>query len=782
MYPALYVTKENTIVSLPHMAAQILVGRGKETVDIPILDRSCSREQLSIRWEPQGWVLEPLSRKVATSINARVTSGVCPLTHGDVITFGDSRLVFLTHEDMALTSPRQDASTDRFDEAQHTVVTNAEGNAAPSAVAALGEIELNRDAVIGRDPSQAQILLSHVRVSRKHAAIQMKTGQVFLYDLHSSNGTFVNGARISGWTTLRQGDRVDIGPYSLTFTGHSFVQSSREGNLRMVARNLSRTVRSADTGQQLRILDDVSFVIEPNDFVCLLGPSGSGKTTLMNALSARVAATSGAVFLNGVSLYANFAALKEGMALVPQHDVLHEELALNEALSFTARLRLPPDTPMAGVQDAVTNALASVDLQHRAGTGIRNLSGGQKKRASLANETVCRPNLLFLDEVTSGLDEGTDWEIMRLFRRMADHGMTVICVTHTMANVAEFVHKVVVMTNPGVMAFYGTPTEALTFFGVSKLGDIYRKLPDRTADEWRTRYEHSAYYERYVRTPLAQAAAAPVSTGLPAPSGQGQRGRLHEVWRQFWILIQRLGKILLADRPTMAIAAIQAVLVGVLLPLVFGADASLETITPVDQHTPPNTKPFSLVFLLGISCLWYGSNNASKEIVKERPIYLRERDVNLSVLSYLLSKMVVQGIIGVLQVLMLFGLVQQLSVIPGDDTRQLMQMIMAVLTGTSIGLLISAATSSRDQASTLIPIALIPQIVLGGLIVKDLPYIPGIIAHSVVSGFWVYQGMEAVLHGDDARAQFALLVQAAHCLMFCAIAYVVLLVRDARRG
>lgn len=529
MYPAVYLAEENKLVSLPQTTAPVLVGRGKETVDICILDRSCSREQLSLRSEPHGWVLEPLSRKVATLVNEKTTREVRTLNHGDVVTFGTSHLVFLEHEDIVLLNSRQGTNNDRsslpqpnrLDEGKRTVVANEKGNTTLSSVSSLEEILLDRDAFIGRDPAQVHIILNHLRVSRRHAAVQIKTGNIFLRDLQSSNGTFVNGERISDWTLLNQGDRVDIGPYSLTFTGHSFVQSSREGNLRIVARNLSRTVLSAETGQQLRILDDVSFVIEPNDFVCLLGPSGSGKTTLMNALSARVAADSGAVFLNGVSLYENFEALKEGMALVPQHDVLHEELALEEALSFTARLRLPPDTTPEGVHEAVTKALESVDLQHRASTGIRNLSGGQKKRASLANETVCHPNLLFLDEVTSGLDEGTDWEIMQLFRHMADQGMTVICVTHTMANVAEFVHKIVVMTNPGVMAFYGTPAEALTFFSVPKLGDIYRKLPDCTAEEWRTRYERSDYYARYVSKPLAQETVYPVSAALSDHSDQG---------------------------------------------------------------------------------------------------------------------------------------------------------------------------------------------------------------------------------------------------------------------
>jgi ABC transport system ATP-binding/permease protein len=162
--------------------------------------------------------------------------------------------------------------------------------------------------------------------------------------------------------------------------------------------------------------------VEPREFVCILGASGSGKSTLMHALSACAPADSGQVFLNNVSLYANFQALKQGIAFVPQQYVLHESLTLREALSFTAQLRLPPDTSATGIAAAVNRALERVDLGTRAQTAIGHLSGGQQKRASLANEIVSQPNLLFLDEVTSGLDEGTDWEMMKLFRRMADTG------------------------------------------------------------------------------------------------------------------------------------------------------------------------------------------------------------------------------------------------------------------------------------------------------------------------------------------------------------------------
>ena len=632
----------------------------------------------------------------------------------------------------------------------------------------IGEIPLDRDAVIGRVPDDGGITLDHPRVSRRHAEVRVTGDKVFLRDLGSGNGTFLNGERITTHRELHKGDRIDIGPYSFKFTGRGLVQSTREGNLRVVARNLTRTVRSHSDGKMIRILDDVAIVVEPSEFVCILGSSGSGKSTLMQALSARKPADQGQVFLNEVSLYANFQTVKQSIALVPQKDVLHEDLTLEECIRYTAKLRLPPDTAEAGLRTAVCQAIERVDLKHRSSTPIKHLSGGQKKRAALANETVSKPELLVLDEVTSGLDEGTDWEMMRLFRRMADDGMTVICVTHTVANVEDFCHKIIVMTPPGMLAYYGPPSGAKRYFGLEKLGDLYRKLAEAPGEDWRDRFRSSDEYRRYIQEPLA---SAPVESSTPArPADQTGRiqDELPEVRRQFSILMSRFSKLMAADRKTLGIAFAQSALIGVFLVLVFG------TLSRQDQNQPV------LLFFLGISCFWCGCNNASKEIVKERFIYGMERDVNLSVTSYLLSKMMMLGQFGIVQVALLFGIVYAFGSIPGDALRQFIAMAVSVLAGTATGLFISAVARTEDQASTLVPIALIPQILLSGAIVQTLPKIPDFIAHVAISGFWVYRTMESVLETKMDDANFAMMILAIHTLVFLIASGVLLYVRDSR--
>jgi hypothetical protein len=230
--------------------------------------------------------------------------------------------------------------------------------------------------------------------------------------------------------------------------------------------------------------------------------------------------------------------------------------------------------------------------------------------------------------------------------------------------------------------------------------------------------------------------------------------KLPESRRQFGILARRCGSLVFSDRKTLALAAAQSLLVGVLLALVFG---TVESAGP---------KPRFLVYFLGISSLWYGCNNAAKEIVKERPIDRLERDVNLSVASYVLSKMALLSVVGLGQGMLLYMVVAMFSGIPGGS-GQIAAMWVTMLAGAATGLLLSAISRTNDQASTLAPIALIPQILLAGVIVPSLPAVADFLAHTVASGFWVYKSMASILDkrsSDVSRALVVLLLHALVCL------------------
>jgi ABC-type multidrug transport system ATPase subunit len=603
--------------------------------------------------------------------------------------------------------------------------------------------EVGGGGVIGRDPHEVQYLLEHPHVSRRHARLAVEGRQVTITDLESSNGTYVNGRRITAPTPLAPGARVDIGPFSLQFDGSGLDSRSRSNNVELVARGVSRVVRNRATGRPLPLLEDVSLVIRPREFVCLLGPSGSGKSTLLAILSGRNPPTAGMVTVNNQDLFANFEALKGDVAVVPQKDVLHDSLSVHAALRYTAELRLPPDLSRAEVEDNVSDILEVVGLTTRRAALIRHLSGGQSKRASLANELVAGPSLLFLDEVTSGLDEQTDREVMELFRQVADGGKTVVCITHSLANVEATCHLVAILTEGGRLAFVGTPEEARVYFAIQRLGDVYRKLAERPPQEWHDRFRASPGFARYVADrlparPPDQSGSSRPATTAPVPAARRGLGS----FRQAWVLTRRYVGVWRGDPQALLVLLGQGVLVAILLGLVFG---DLTTLADPETRLP---RTLNLLFLLTVSCFWFGCNTAAKEIVKERVIYQRERDYNLRVGSYFASKFLVLTLIGVVQATLLFAVVRPWCRPPGPWAAQWLVLAALATAGTSLGLLLSALARTEEVAIALVPIAVIPQIILGGAI-APLSGLARVLGRGLVSLNWGQQAIERLLPAAD---------------------------------
>jgi ABC-type multidrug transport system ATPase subunit/pSer/pThr/pTyr-binding forkhead associated (FHA) protein len=683
-----------------------VLGRG-DTADIVFDDPYCSRIQTRLARDGDEYLLESVSQSAVTTVNGRAVLAQVRLRTGDQISFASQNLVF------------------SVDMAETTVVARRDKADAAPQLASAGKIVIGSELVLGRDAGQGTFTLSHPVVSRRHAVIRAVADGHEIEDMGSTNGTFVNGMTVRGAGRLVVGDRIDVGPFSFVYDGLALDGESREGKASLSVRGISVDVRDNTTGKPLRILNDVALDIHAREFVCIIGASGSGKSTLMGVLSARRSASTGAVTLNGLDLHQHFEALKQDVSFVPQNDILHEQLTLRQALTFAAKLRLPPDMTPAALADIVTHAAASVDLAHRLDVKIATLSGGQKKRASLACEILNRPSLLFLDEVTSGLDESTDREIMRLLRRLANEGMTIVCVTHTLTNIEEYCDKAVTMGSGGHLAYFGSPKETLAFFGISRLGLVFDRLDEDGATFWRERFEQA-------RRPLT---AVTDGTKL-VQLARSVSGHWARAVRQFGLLVERGIALLLADRRNLIMAAIQSVLIGALMGLAF-QDFGTEY-----QRTPSTV---AMLMLLGIAALWLGCNGASKDIVGQLAIYRRERDVNLSTGAYVLSKFVVTGAFTVLQLLVVFLLAASLADrLPGSPGTQFFVLSLASLIGTAMGLVISAAANTRDQANTIVPLALVPQLILSGSLVPNLPKWIDALSQAVISTYWITETMIGV--------------------------------------
>ncbi len=772
-YPALLDLTKQTLHSLG-TAASFVVGRN-ESADICVLDPSCSRHHFRIVSEAGRYKVQPLNALNPTYVNGQPIIGAEALEHGALLQAGQTRFQFLLRA--------ADADAGRVVSVKQ--VSAPVSRPSPAEDAGTTVFPITGAMTIGREQSRVQIYLPHPQVSRCHARIGLEGATATLTDLASANGTFVNGQQLRGATILQPGDQIDIGPYALQFTGRELVSRPRSDNIELIARGVQRTVKNRDDGRPLRILDDITLVIKPREFVCLLGPSGSGKSTLLSALSGRTTPDAGTVEVNGADLHANFEALKQDIAVVPQKDVLHEALPVGKALWYTAKLRLPPDTAAAEIETSLSEMLETVGLAARRGTCIRHLSGGQVKRASLANEILCKPSLLFLDEVTSGLDEQTDREVMNLFRSLADAGKTVVCVTHSLANVERTCHLVVVLTAGGMLAFFGKPAEALSYFGIERLGDVYDRLARQPAEHWQQAFAKSPYWQRYIGSRLPPPSAPRVLAAQRSSRSQG--ATLGAGLRQALLLTTRYAAIWRGDALALAAMAGQALAVGLLLGLLFGNLQAMAQDAPADRFEHAR-RSVNLMFLLGVSAFWFGCNNAAKEIVKERTIYTRERDFNLNVGSYYASKLLLLSFFSILQTVLLFAVVRAWCHPPGGAGSILTVLLALTFTGATLGLAISALAPTEEMAITLIPMAIIPQIILSG-VVCPLEGVSRTLARLAISTYWGRRGLDGALPDSVAEAApgleaaslgLAVLVLMVHAAVCIGVALAALYVQSRR--
>jgi ABC transport system ATP-binding/permease protein len=715
----------------------VRVGRDPEcevAID-PVAFAMVSGTHVRIERGTDGFVLTHLSMSNKTLVNDLVVKESTRIKVGDRIRLGfTGPLLTVRSLENTQDGPR---ATRRFDA---TMKVDARQLALARGTIGARRISIGEGGVIGRNPKLAQFHLDHPHVSAQHASVAVNGPSVILTDLNSSNGTFLNGRRLSRPAVLNAGDRIDIGPFSLQFDGEDLVSRSRSNNVELAALGLKRVVQDRTTGKQLSLLDEINLVVRSREFVCLLGPSGSGKSTLLAILSGRNPPNAGTVALNGQDLYAHFEVLKEDIAVVPQKDVVHESLALAKAVRYTAELRLPPDMSPEEMSTSVAEILEVVGLTRRRDSLIRHLSGGQLKRASLANELVARPSLLFLDEVTSGLDEQTDREVMELFRQVADGGKTVVCITHNLANVEATCHLVIILTEGGRLAFIGSPDEAKTYFQISRLGDVYKKLAQATPDEWHNRFRSCPYYRRYV----ADRMPSDLDREPETPPAVRTGTKSWSFVRQAWVLIRRYISIWQGDRNALLALLVQSVLVAILLGLAYGR---LNDETDAYQRV---WKTVNLFLLQAVTCFWFGCNTAAKELVKERVIFLRERDFNLRVISYFGSKIFVLTLIVLTQTTLLFGIVRVWCQLPGSLVLEWLTLATLAVVGTALGLLISAIAQSEEVATALIPIVVVPQIILAGVIAR-LSGLAKFLANAFMSVYWGQQALEHLLPESDLK-------------------------------
>jgi len=557
----------------------------------------------------------------------------------------------------------------------------------------------------GRDPRNTTVI-DHPVVSRFHAQIDLKNGTWFIEDLQSSNGTYVNGRQIRSPHPLRPGDTIRIGPYHFVFNfDETLIQQNESGNLRLDAVHLSKVV-----GKHNVLLNDISLSILPQEFVAIVGVSGAGKSTLLDALNGLRPATSGSVLVNEQDLYKNFNLYRTELGYVPQDDIIHRELTVNQALDYAARLRLPADVTRAERKQQIQVVLQDLELKEREYLRVQSLSGGQRKRVSIGVELLTQPSLFFLDEATSGLDPGTETLMMRLLRRLADQGRTILLITHATKNVMVC-DLVVFLAKGGRIAYFGPPAAALTYFGVKDFDEIYLKVEgEQTPETWEQQYRQSNLYQTYISQRQASL-SVPVTPTQKAKSKPPQpRTTAISGWRQFSILAQRNWTILRQDRASLILMLALAPILGLL-------DFVMWQRPMFDVTNGDPGQVFTLLFITVLTAVMVGSLATMREIVKEREIYRRERMIGLKILPYVFSKVWLSLLLASYQAA-IFLLTKVLSVSLPISWRSLLGMyvtlFLATLAGMVMGLLVSALAPNQSVAPLLTILFLLPQITFSG--------------------------------------------------------------------
>jgi ABC-type multidrug transport system ATPase subunit/pSer/pThr/pTyr-binding forkhead associated (FHA) protein len=433
----------------------------------------------------------------------------------------------------------------------------------------LPPIALNSDLLtIGREADNS-VVLNHPQISSHHALLEKVENGYRIVDTNSTNHVYVNGQAITH-QMLRTGDEMRIGPYLFTYNGAELKQHDESNTIRIDALQLKKIGNNSTI-----LLDDISLAIPPRKFVALVGGSGAGKSTLMDALNGLRPAQEGSVLYNGVDYYRNLAAFNTQLGYVPQDDIVHRELTVERALYYAARLRLPSDFTKKQIQWRIDEVLEDVEMSDRRSLLVSKLSGGQRKRVSIALELLANPSVFFLDEPTSGLDPGLDRKMMTLLRRLADRGRTVILVTHATNNI-NTCDYICFLAQGGRLAYFGPPNAAKVFFEKTDFAEIYSTLeptkdqPDIPAQA-AARFLASADYQRYVAEPLKQEPLQPTVKTTTSASKitrrEARRNRQGKGWSQFLLLSTRYLELLKNDAGNLLILLLQAPVIALMLVL-----------------------------------------------------------------------------------------------------------------------------------------------------------------------------------------------------------------------
>jgi ABC transport system ATP-binding/permease protein len=554
---------------------------------------------------------------------------------------------------------------------------------------------------IGRSTDN-DVVIQDVLASRHHAFLLQTSLGTEIRDAHSVNGTFVNGVRV-GSAVLTEGDVVTIGNVDLVFTRDTLVRRT-EAATRTGGLEVNSVCFTVDHGKQL--LDHISLVARPGTLTAIIGGSGAGKTTLSRLIAGYTSPSSGTVTFEGHNIHAEYASMRSRIGMVPQDDVVHRQLTVNQALGYAAELRLPPDTSKADREQVVAQVLEELELTKHADTRVDKLSGGQRKRASVALELLTGPSLLILDEPTTGLDPALDRQVMMMLRQLADAGRVVLVVTHSVSYL-DVCDQLLLVAPGGKTAFLGPPSQIGGAMGTSNWADIFAKV-GADPDEANRRF-------------LAEnkpPSAAP-SESRPADLGEPVHT---DVYRQFSTIARRQIRLVVSDRGYTVFLALLPFFIGVLSLTVRGK-TGLGIADPLSNNPD---QPGQILVMLNVGAIFMGTALTIRDLIGERPIFRREQAVGLTTGAYMGAKIavfsgfaIVQAAIATIITIIGWGAPPTDAVMLGKGSVAVSIELFITVAATCVaaavlGMALSALAQSQDQVMPMLVVSIMSQLVFSG--------------------------------------------------------------------
>ncbi len=526
-------------------------------------------------------------------------------------------------------------------------------------------------------------------------------------------------------STIR-GNKVD--PVYYSDVVGKFLMEENNSEISFVAEHIFYHFKSGKAG-----LQNVSIAERGSKLIGLMGASGSGKSTLLSVLNGSDRPSSGRVLINGINIHDDPTKVEGIVGFIPQDDLLIEDLSVFENLYFAARLCFGHYSKKQ-TSDLVEKVLMSLGLLEiknlKVGSPLqKTISGGQRKRINVGLELLREPTVLFVDEPTSGLSSRDSENIMDLLKELSLRGKMIFVVIHQpSSDIFKMFDTLVILDVGGFQIYYGNPVESVSYFqeivnaayktpgacpecGNINPEQVFNIIETRIVNEFgrftHTRKISPGQWYQYFKQKIKLPKIKQVTDALPVTQ------KIPNKLRQLLVFLQRNVLSKMADSQYLTINALLSPFLALFIGYFIKYSDTDTTYTFYNNDNIP-----VYFFMSIVVALFVGLIVSAEEIFRDRKILKREQFLNLSRGSYLLSKVLVLFVISAIQTISFIVVGDLVLEIPLGEMRYWLILYSCSCFANMLGLNISSAFDSAVTIYILIPILIIPQLLLSGVVIK----------------------------------------------------------------